>query len=98
MPVPAALVYTVPAGETALVKWVSVYNNSGTLAADFSLYVAIPPGGALRIYRQSVAPGQDVQEALWWALPPGAQLWANGGLAGTTVAAIFGAELEGVAD
>lgn len=96
VPTAIATAYTVPAGETALVKWVSAYNaNAG--AQLLTLWID-PGSGAVRQLVQVIPAASTVQVALWWPLKPGWLLRWTASLAGAVACGIYGAELEGVAD
>lgn len=94
----ASLIYTVPAGETVLVKRIQIVNG-GTTGTSVQ-YVSYDDGvGGPTIYTHvaSVAQGQGVDLETWLALPAGYELSilrTQGGISVT----MSGAELEGIAD
>lgn len=96
--VPTALTtaYTVPAGETALVKWLSVYNSNAG-AQLLSIYID-PGSGALRQLLKVVPGSSTEQVQVWWPLTPGWLIRWTSSLSNALVCGIYGAELEGVAD
>lgn len=96
-----SVLYTVPSGETAILKDLQVFNRSG-LAADVRF--GIDPAGAIgpTILLQHLASpaGFWVHYTLWWVLNPGDALVFGSVGAGTGVDSLFalcsGSLLDGV--
>lgn len=92
----ATALYTCPAGETAIIKTVTVFNSA--VAGNnvvFSIGPAFNPGRFLAV-AVAANPGSGTVNA-FFVLQPGDVLNAQASAAGA-IAAGFGAELEGVAD
>lgn len=90
------LVYTCPAGETALVKLVTAVNIAALGSTLLSLRVNGALGGQL-VAQRSVANGGDEWVEGFLVLNPGDTLRATASQASLIVSG-FGAELEGFAD
>jgi hypothetical protein len=89
--------YTVPSGETALVKWITVANSN---AAVQRVELAIQTTAATATgFRMDLAALEVRQLEVWWALPAGEIIRALGtpGHAALRISG-YGAELEGAAD
>lgn len=92
----STLVYTCPAGETALLKHLSIANLAA-LGNTWSLRLN-GTGGAQTIAAGTVPAGEAVQlTGLFVVMHPGDTLRCTAGQASVALTA-FGAELEGVAD
>lgn len=88
--------YTVPDGETALVKHLGLVNNAAV--NNFIALSVNSVASSSRIYTATVAPGAGPGDKdLFIVLQPGDVLKATASFA-TMVVTGFGAELEGVAD
>lgn len=89
---------TAAAGETVIVKFVTLYNPSTTTATVVRLRAVI--GASQRIvWRESLAAQEARQIDLWLVLQPGDSLDAFSVLAANNVEyTVSGTELEGVAD
>lgn len=96
VPTAQTLIYTVPSGETALVKWAQLMNTAG---AVWRIRLFLDVGSGPKEVLAHSVPGTDSLEIpLWWALPPDAEIYAQSNHSGSINIALFGAELEGVAD
>lgn len=87
--------YTAPAGETVIVKGVTLYAEGAT-----EVYVGIQKG-AVRCYtwRQVFSGLGSFDKVVWWVLQPGDQLVWTATVGGFTMdVTAHGTELEGVAD
>ena len=94
--VAVADLYTTPAGETALIKTITLCNVSAVLATTVTL--RLRPGGSDRIFYVVSIPANETRILdTWLVLPPGGKLRGNTTQAGTIIT-VHGAELEGVAD
>jgi len=92
----AVVLYTCPAGETALLKGVHAF-NPGALGVTVT-YTLNGTGNSNTILTTSSSSGNiNADREQWIVLHPGDVLRAVGS-AGTTYVTGFGAELEGVAD
>lgn len=92
----AAAIFTVPAGQTWLVKRVCTLNQVG-LAGNVNYRLDVPGEAPAFLYRVDLTPlGVDDHDA-WWALESGASLSLQGFGLSTYVVACFGAKLIGVA-
>jgi len=94
--VSGAVLYTVPAGETALVKTISIVNTFA-VNNNFSLYLGtINPANL--IFEASIDEANSLLlPGLFIVAHPGETIRGQAGNASCIVAG-FGAELEGVAD
>lgn len=88
--------FTVPLGETWLVKRITTQNLSGPLAG-VGLWGVTVAGVTALSYSVSVSPGRADDHETWWALDPGAQLGFDAPLLTTFVVAAYGAKLLGSA-
>lgn len=92
----SVILYTCPAGETALIKHVEV-GPGGIGGTDVTVYLnASAPNNRIHVHR--IGNGDwHTERSIFWVLHPGDTLRAITNL-GTVVMSGFGAELEGVAD
>lgn len=94
VPTGPSVIYTVPAGETTIVKFVALV-NSGATDRNVSIYVD-SGSGRVRVGLIAVLAQTDTQLEVWWVLQPGWVLeW---GASSGVVGSLHGTELEGVAD
>lgn len=89
----AQVLYTCPADETGLVKWITVYDTNAA-ARDVTLSLNGTGSGSI-ILKKSCAGLYDLQIPVWWPLAPGDDIY---GLGASIICSGWGAELEGVAD
>ena len=88
--------YTCPAGETAIVKWVAIYNpNAVTRLVSVNV---VASGAARPIIRESVPTLTVVRLDLWCVLQPGDLLQMAQDVGSDITVLVAGTELEGVAD
>ncbi len=91
------LLYTAPAGETALIKSIA-FGASGGSGSGFTFYIGSVTAAHL-LYLVSWGVGNPTRmDGLFWVLQPGEELRAVLNGTGTSYCTGFGAELEGVAD
>lgn len=88
------LVYTVPSGETALVKTLIVHNQSASTSV---LQVRQGTGTANVMYLQSLEAGEHRIVELWVVVPETTPINIQSTVAGVRCQG-YGTELEGVAD
>jgi len=71
------LAYTVPAGQIAVVKGISISVGTNILPGRVELIGA--PGGTLLVNAAGVGPDYPVTLLAWgmWVFYPGEELWAN---------------------
>lgn len=88
--------FTVPAGETWLVKRVCLYNASSLVAQKVLVILTNPTGDIGTLYAPTLGiQGADDHDT-WWALDPGCTLFVqNQGASGNVLATTFGAKLLG---
>lgn len=89
-------IFTVPSGETWLVKWLSAANDAGS-GHEIQLYVDSNAIGN-QLFRETVPASSCIQREVWWVLVAGESLTAKGGSGQSTTITVHGAELEGIAD
>lgn len=88
-------VFTVPAGETYLVKRVVSYCGAGV--GNHRFYWRVFLGGVTqRVYSPLIGPGEADDHDTWWALDPGAQLQFESSTS-IGVWSCYGAKLLGAA-
>lgn len=88
--------FTVEAGETWIVKRVTLY-NAGALPAILTLGVNGNTAGViLALY--AVPAGESLDREVWWVLRAGEALRAATVAGSNVTVSCHGAELEGVAD
>ena len=90
------VVYTVPAGETALVKSLAIHNaNAAAQGIAISLNGTAPQD---RVTNIPAAGNSGIQiNGLFWVFHPGDQIYVSAAL-GLIYMSAYGSELEGVAD
>lgn len=86
-------VYTVPAGQVTLIKRIEVANNSGTLAMELAVDLALPPATARIMKRLALAPLATASYDVWWPVPAGYVLGMQNNIATAARVWLFGAEL-----
>jgi hypothetical protein len=87
--------FTVPAGETWLVKRV-VAENTSALATQWTWDVTV--GGVTgALYVAQLAPGDVSDHETWWALDPGAIFGGRTPSIFSVIVSVFGAKLLGFA-
>lgn len=92
-----AVVYTCPAGETAIIKNLS-FADQGAASPTIRLYIN-GTGVAARIASAPIQSGQwNLADSLFIVLSDGDELYMSANVASNTTVCGFGAELEGVAD
>ena len=91
----SATLYTTPAGETALIKGVTLFAQTASTVAYLGIN-GLTSGNL--ILAEPVALGDGVTLQTFWVLHPGDTLEAYAVAAGALTVSIHGAELEGVAD
>jgi hypothetical protein len=90
------VLYTCPAGETAILKSL-VAESGGTLSARFQL--AVPGGAAPGLWLVSLTPDQPADKAGWWVLSPGDVVQVVKTATGASLRYwLSGTELQGTAD
>lgn len=89
-------IYTVPAGETALLKQLSIVNTQQGLPQSCTVRATINGTDKIFVSRQ-IAGGEDEQISLFHCFPPGVVIKVGAPVAGVHFL-LSGAELEGVAD
>lgn len=89
--------FTVPSGETWLVKWVACAAGANAGTHDLRFFWNAVAGANL-LHRAFLQPTTALQLEVWWVFEPGTSLLVNHAtaLVDTTVA-VFGAKLLGVA-
>ena len=92
--------YTVPDGETAILKQICVFNPTGGAATTVFVQVQLENGNLRGILREALAAGAALRfGSLFVVLMPGDSLLAQVNPASATATIHFsGTELEGVAD
>lgn len=92
------VVYTVPVGETAIVKAIDVANVNASTATELLIAVDTATNNQTPIMRLGLsALGFDHRE-MWLVLPPGSEIAVSNSAAVGVNFWISGTELEGVAD
>lgn len=89
--------FTVPSGETWLVKWIALVAGANAGTHDVRFFKDAVAGASL-LHRAFLAPTTAQQLEVWWAMEPGTALLVNHAtaLVDTTVT-VWGAKLLGVA-
>jgi len=93
-----ATVYTVPAGETAIVKEVTVTNLSGSASALVTIALDAGAFDNTLWMEFVIAPRVFRRESMWMVVPAGATIGVQGPGTPNINFWISGTELEGVAD
>ena len=96
----SAVIYTVPSGETTIIKEVSVYNRHSTTAAILTLgrgsSAADTNNGTF--LRESIGPFEAKRFPMWMVCAAGVPISAKANNATSLSVYMSGTELEGVAD
>jgi hypothetical protein len=93
-----AVVYTVPAGETAIVKSWNLFNINATTGTLVQILVDTATNNQTVYTEINMAARTRVAELAWLVLPPGAEIAISNSAAVGVNFWISGTELEGVAD
>ena len=96
----SSVIYTVPSGETTIIKEVSIYNRHATNPVT----VTIGRGAAAAatnngtFIRETIQPQTALRISLWMVVAATVQISAIASIATAATVYMSGAELEGVAD
>jgi hypothetical protein len=92
------VIYTCPAGETAIVKRVTLYNLNASTNNLISVLLTLGAFADTTVWQQNFPASSGVYLDVWWVLGPGGTLGLSQTTAIGTNYLISGTELEGVAD
>lgn len=91
-----AVLYTTPAGETTIIKWVTLSSSAAIGSTIASLFLNIG-GTNFRVLTESVGAASAESFVTWWVLAEGDSLLGSSP-GGVITGTFHGTELEGVAD
>lgn len=93
----STLLYTCPAGETAIVKTITEVNGNAS-SRWYSMTLSVSGADVPIIWRRLVPAASSAQLLTWIVVPAGEVLKVTNELATAITLSISGTELEGVAD
>lgn len=92
-----ATLFTVPAGETWLVKRVCAYHVTSALPTKVFWSLVDPANNAAPLYAPPLNSASADDHETWWALDAGCDLTVGPVGGGTVFVSVFGSKLIGVA-
>jgi hypothetical protein len=91
-------IYTCPAGETAIIKRILLYNLNASTNNLISILLKLGAFTETTVWQQNFPASSGVDLDVWWVLGPGDTLGLVQSTAIGTNYLISGTELEGIAD